>query len=255
MLKKVSLSLLTAVLLTLSNVESFVHATDPVTSIYSEFVTNNRLLIPLRTVSEKLGADVNWNKEQNSVTITKSDTHILLPFNSNKVWVNDSEVILDAPAKSVLNSTYVPLRFVSQTLGASVEWNQQSKQALITLDGTQLQVIMLEPKIEVPNSKRISDNQRQVLINKLNEATKLSSIKQVRAYFRPYFTDRLINEVIRNNGLEYDYVFKKAYPLSIAYTTQNSGSLTQSSTPDSEFGAEKTQSELLLFFYFIRFKA
>lgn len=240
MLKKVSLSLLTSALLIASSGISSIHAANPVTSIYSDVVTNDRLLIPLRTVSENLGADVEWNKEQNSVTINKNETQILLTFNSSTVSVNDTEVTLDAPAQLLAARTYVPLRFVSQTLGADVEWNQKSKQALITLEGTQLRVIMTEPRIEVPNSKKITNRQQQIFIDKLNEATNLASIKQIRTYFRPYFTDRFINELIRNNGFKYNYVLEAANPPHITYITRNTSSFTQGSY--EPFGPEQRLS-------------
>lgn len=116
--------------------------------------------------------------------------------------VNQSQVTLDVPAKLYGGGmTYVPLRFVSQTLGAEVGWDQQAKQATIKTADQQI-VVSLDQKVEIPSAKRITDQRLKVLVGKLNEATDISSIKQVRAYFSPYFTDRFINSIILNKGLE-----------------------------------------------------
>lgn len=86
--------------------------------------------------------------EQKTITITKDATEMVLSLHSNKVLLNQSEILLDVPAELNGNSTYVPARFVSQALGADVNWNQQAGQATITLDGKQLQVTMQNHKFK-----------------------------------------------------------------------------------------------------------
>lgn len=72
-----------------------------------------------------------------TITIAKENTEMVRTINSNKVMLNQSEILLDVPAELNYNSTYVPARFVSQTFGADVNWNQQASQATITLDEKQ----------------------------------------------------------------------------------------------------------------------
>ncbi|SEM76578.1 Copper amine oxidase N-terminal domain-containing protein [Paenibacillus sp. cl141a] len=240
MFKKISLTMLAASMFVLPNLCSSTYAADAPVTIDSGILKNNRVLIPLRAVSEYLGADVKWNQQQKTITITKDNTEMLLIINSNKVILNQSEVLLDVPTELIYNSTYVPARFVSQSLEADVNWNQQASLATITLDGKQLQVTMQKPQVQIPNAKKITDKQRQVLANKLNEATDLSTIKQIRTYFSPYFTDKFINEIIRSKGLKYDFRFTTIYQSAISYTDNNTAKLSQSSGPNSKYAPNET---------------
>ncbi|GGG06111.1 hypothetical protein GCM10010912_58440 [Paenibacillus albidus] len=95
---------------------------------YSE---DNRVMIPIRFVSEALGAKVSYNKER-VVTIEQGTKKITMKVNSDTVTVDSVIKKLDVPARLQQNRTYVPLRFVSEALGAGVGWNQQKHLVTIT---------------------------------------------------------------------------------------------------------------------------
>lgn len=94
----------------------------------------NRTMVPLRFVSDALGAkDVRWNQEQQKASIYKDNVWIYMPINSNVVTLNkpnpnnprefiDEEVTLDAPAILVNDRTMVPLRFISEVFKCDVKW-------------------------------------------------------------------------------------------------------------------------------------
>ncbi|MGQ9557508.1 MAG: stalk domain-containing protein [Desulfurispora sp.] len=86
-------------------------------------IENDRTLVPLRAIFEALGAKVDWEEATQTVTATKDDVVIKLTIGSNKASKNGQEVVLDVPAKKVNNRTLVPLRFVSEALGAKVGWD------------------------------------------------------------------------------------------------------------------------------------
>jgi len=91
-----------------------------------------RLMIPLRFVSEQLGAYVDWNETAQQVRIELDGKVIILTVGSKIVTVDGVEVEIDAPAALANGSAFVPLRFVSETLGATVEWDDVAKTATIT---------------------------------------------------------------------------------------------------------------------------
>lgn len=101
------------------------------------YVESNRVLIPVRFVSESLGAKVDYKKEtvgnrvSRTVYVTLGDKNISLEVNSNKVLVDGSIVTLDVPARVKQERVFVPLRFVSEALGATVEW--KSSQSLVSI--------------------------------------------------------------------------------------------------------------------------
>ena len=92
----------------------------------------NRTLVPVRFVSEALGAKVDWKAQTRQVVIKDGGTEIVLAIGSDKVMVNGVEKALDCPAEIVGSRTFVPLRFVSETLGAKVDYSATTKQITIT---------------------------------------------------------------------------------------------------------------------------
>lgn len=77
-------------------------------------------LVPLRVISEAFGAEVTWDGETKSVKIVDGTTEIALQIESNTAVVNGEEKTLDAAPELTNDTTMVPLRFISETLGAEV---------------------------------------------------------------------------------------------------------------------------------------
>ncbi|MNB92407.1 hypothetical protein D3C75_395100 [compost metagenome] len=95
------------------------------------YYENNRVMIPIRFVSEALGAKVGYGLDR-SVTIELGAKKILMKINSDTVTVDSVIQKLDVPARLQQNRTFVPLRFVSEALGAGVGWNQEKRLVTIT---------------------------------------------------------------------------------------------------------------------------
>src|SRR2546423_7318430 len=86
-------------------------------------VVDGRVLVPLRGVLEQMGATVDWMASTQTVVATRGRTEIDLPIGSRTATVGGREVTLDVPAMTIAGSTMVPLRFVSEALGADVAWS------------------------------------------------------------------------------------------------------------------------------------
>jgi hypothetical protein len=108
----------------------------------------NRTLVPLRVVSEKLGASVEWDGEFRIVTIKRITTIITIKIGNSFAYKGGERKTLDQPAVIVQDRTFVPLRFVSEAFGAAVDWDEKSKTVSISLPMAQPGVFV-EPKIEV----------------------------------------------------------------------------------------------------------
>ncbi|MGE5629749.1 MAG: stalk domain-containing protein [Caulobacteraceae bacterium] len=89
-------------------------------------IKNDRTLIPVRALSEGFGATVDWNPEEQKVTITKDATQIVLQLNNNIVNVNGVEVAIDAAPETINSRTVVPFRFIVETLGLKVNWDSET---------------------------------------------------------------------------------------------------------------------------------
>ena len=99
----------------------------------SPVIENGTTLVPMRAIFEAMGASVDWNNDTKTVTSVKGDTTIILTLNKDKATVNGDEIPLVVPAKLVNGNTMVPLRFVSESLGAEVDWNGESR--TVTING------------------------------------------------------------------------------------------------------------------------
>lgn len=135
---------------------------------YLDPVTN-RTMVPVRFVSEALGATVTWDEQSKIVKfetpriqvkkVGKEDQPYNLTF-SLRIGVNSVDVVdrtfrLDAPAVIKEGRTFVPLRFVSETLGAKVEWNGQERTVVIT-EGVE-SVIWATSRPKHPESQAVID--------------------------------------------------------------------------------------------------
>ena len=94
----------------------------PIATPVSPTQENGTTLVPLRVVSENLGASVGWDALTQTITITKSDTVIKLVLDSKDVTVNGEVKQLSVAPKSINGTTMVPIRFVSENLNSTVDW-------------------------------------------------------------------------------------------------------------------------------------
>lgn len=92
-----------------------------------------RLLVPLRGVSEALGFTVDYDEK--GVTCTKGDTVITVEFGSAEATVNGVRFPLDAGVELYRCRTYVPLRFFSEQMGLDVEWSGETDTVLLKTRG------------------------------------------------------------------------------------------------------------------------
>ena len=91
-----------------------------------EFVVkNDRIHIPLRLVSENLGADVNWNANERKVEILNQDKKIVFYVDSNEYRIDDMVFTIDSPSFIMDDTTYVPARALANAMDAKLEWNEK----------------------------------------------------------------------------------------------------------------------------------
>lgn len=91
----------------------------------------SRTMIPVRFIAEDLKSEVKWNAEDRIVYINKGDNNIQLTIGSNIAIVNNEPIELETEAIIHEDRTYVPLRFVSEQLGAEVDWDGSTRTVII----------------------------------------------------------------------------------------------------------------------------
>ncbi len=93
---------------------------------------DNRILVPVGSILRSMGADVLWDSSKKLVTASKGDLTVIIPINSNTAVRNNTSVKLDVPAKIISGRTFVPFRFLSESLGAKVHYDSINKSIFIT---------------------------------------------------------------------------------------------------------------------------
>ncbi len=130
----------------------FVHADNQEINVYLNgskmqfdvpaYKEDGRVLVPVRAIFEALGANIKWNEITQTVTATKGSKIIIIQIGNNVAKIDNVEVELDVPAKTVNWRTFVPVRFVSEALGAQVEWDGSTQSVYITDNCIDINVIM-----------------------------------------------------------------------------------------------------------------
>ena len=91
-----------------------------------EFVVkNDRIHIPLRLVSENLGADVNWKGDTKEVEIINKGKKIVFYVDSNEYRIDDILYTIDSPTFILKDRVYVPARALANAMDANLEWNEE----------------------------------------------------------------------------------------------------------------------------------
>ncbi|SFM43340.1 Uncharacterized conserved protein YkwD, contains CAP (CSP/antigen 5/PR1) domain [Paenibacillus sp. 1_12] len=97
------------------------------------------VFVPLRTISENLGAQVQWNETTRSITLIKGDvTNALTLDRTEAVKRVDSTgtsktITLASPPVLLNGTTFVPLRYIAEGFGALVDWEERSNGGLVTI--------------------------------------------------------------------------------------------------------------------------
>jgi hypothetical protein len=93
-----------------------------VTQGVAPVVENGRVLITLRDILDGLGAKVEWLPDTREAIITGGSHTIMLKVGDSTAVVDGKEIAMDAPARIIDGRILVPLRFLSEDIGAKVIW-------------------------------------------------------------------------------------------------------------------------------------
>lgn len=95
------------------------------------YIVNDRTVVPLRAIFERLGATIEWDGTTQTVTATKGTKVIILTVGNSQAYIGGTPTTLALPPVLINSRTFVPLRFVSEALGAEVSWDQPTWTAQI----------------------------------------------------------------------------------------------------------------------------
>lgn len=94
-------------------------------------IEEGRTLVPMRFLFEQMGAEVEWNAETKTAKAKLNNTAVSFSIDDTNAEVNSESVTMDVPAQLVNGKTMVPLRFLSEELGYTVTWDEETRTAVI----------------------------------------------------------------------------------------------------------------------------
>ncbi|MGO4548631.1 stalk domain-containing protein [Paenibacillus sp. 2TAB23] len=87
-------------------------------------IKSKRTMVPLRVISENLGASVEWSNS--AVILTKNDLKVIVSLNSSTAEKNGEKMLLDVKPYMKSNRIFVPLRFIAETFGGHVHYSKST---------------------------------------------------------------------------------------------------------------------------------
>lgn len=123
-------------------------------------VKDYRTLVPIRGISENLGASVQYRSTDQTVTIKDEETTVKLKVGSKTAYINGEKKTLDVAALAMNNRTMVPLRFVGEALGAKVVYDSKTQRVLIS--SSEFAELVQKNKEKVVTIHKIKHGQRYV---------------------------------------------------------------------------------------------
>lgn len=106
------------------------------------YIDNGRTMVPIRAISEGLGARVAWYEGTRQVYVRLGDNDMWLTIGSKTATLNDKKVTLDAAASIVSGRTMVPIRFISENIGCKVGWDNATR--TVTIEKRNYEVTKIE---------------------------------------------------------------------------------------------------------------
>lgn len=90
-------------------------------------IRDGRTLLPVRAVVEEIGGTVGWNEELREVTLTYEENEIKLTIDSSEAYLNGEVQTLDVAPTVINDRTMLPIRFIAESFGYVVEWNESTQ--------------------------------------------------------------------------------------------------------------------------------
>jgi len=148
------------------------------------YIDNGRTMVPIRFISEALGAKVDWNDTYKLVTITLGDMKVEQKIGKTVAIVNGQEVNFDVPAVIKNGRTMVPVRFVSEALEANVEWEATTRTVIIT---TKKPEPVITPMPTPSNTSIVNEEYKELadMIRKVIELERNKEWDKVYEYLLP----------------------------------------------------------------------
>ncbi|MCL2573277.1 MAG: stalk domain-containing protein [Defluviitaleaceae bacterium] len=102
-------------------------------------IIDGRTLVPVRAIFEALGATVEWSDEHRTITATTANNNVIrMSIGSINIFMNETLITMDISPQIIDGRTMIPARFVAETVGMHVNWDDKTNTVVITSPPTRV---------------------------------------------------------------------------------------------------------------------
>ena len=94
-------------------------------------IINDRTLVPVREVFERVGGVVGWNETHRQVSLFYGDEVLVMTIDETSVNLNGNVIEMQTPPIIHNERTMVPLRFPAEMFGFEVDWDNNARAAVV----------------------------------------------------------------------------------------------------------------------------
>ncbi len=99
-------------------------------------MVNDRVLVPMRAITEALGATVEWDESLQCASAMKPGVFVAFIIDSPTMYRNLVNIPIDVPAQLINDRTMLPLRALAEPFGLIVEWEETTQCVIMTSTNT-----------------------------------------------------------------------------------------------------------------------
>lgn len=148
------------------------------------YMHENKVMLPLREVFERLGAKVEWIGESQSVVVTASEKEFAFQIHQAYATVNGEQISLETPLEMMNGKTMIQADIVEDVIGSLVRWEKETQTIWITSPGNICERKSKDTKIYLPTDDTVADlntadtafgDRRYLSVYRLNTAREIQT--------------------------------------------------------------------------------
>lgn len=185
-------------------------------SNYYSYVKDGRTFVPIREITEALGASVYWDNQKKTALITLNEKNVKLKIGSGVVFIDEEKKKIDENSIPVLvtynklkeTKTMVPLRFISEAFGYNVNWDGKNLQARVDTLNTESLIGESEK-----NKSDKKDKKKNAIKSKKNDKSKANTLSYN------------VNSIVKNHYQSSEEIKETKYLTEKIYEDENEDTL------------------------------
>ena len=179
-------------------------------------VTDDGVMVPLRSISEAAGFKVQWSGVDKSITVSKPGKTIVLKLDDYNITMNDHETNMSAAPQIINGSTYVPSEFVTDGLGLAAKWDKDNEK--LTLKSVKENSVIVNTKKEISDDGTLSLN---IQYPELQGLDNLEVQNKINSFFAKAASDAKAEGISNEKELSEDEIARQVkVEEDLNYTTE-----------------------------------